>query len=113
MTRLTIAVCKIIAKRLIKSNWYHGLVSKWKKTVKEKKDVQLKCITNRRATHGYRGNEYVMEGKTIRKKKKREKNKRRIRDRENEDRKRSGQKRIMNNSKEQILLYLTKKYYVD
>ena len=113
VTRLTIAVCKIIAKRMIKSNWYHGLVRKWKRTAKKKKDVQLKCITNRRAIHGYRVNEYVMEGKTIRKKKKREKNKRRIRDRENEDRKRRGPKRIMNNSREQILLYLSKKYYVD
>ena len=70
VTRLTIGVCKIIAKRMIKRNWYHGLVRKWKKTVRKKKDVQLKCITNRRATHSYRGNEYVMEEKAIKKKKK-------------------------------------------
>ena len=91
--------------KLENNNWYHKLVKSWESRAKTEREVKLKYrgLSRMRKKRGHKKNE--------------EKDKRKHDqgkwNRYNRDGKLSGMKLIKDTSKEQVLLYLAKTYYVD
>ena len=107
VSSLTMGVCKIIIKRMTKSNWYYGLIRKWDRRINKKRALQLRYnIRNRKRKNKRK------EGEEKEKKK-------------HEDKRRKwdwyiirngglpGVNLIKDTGKEQFLFYLAKTYYVD
>jgi hypothetical protein len=107
VNEMMISISEKTIKKLENNNWYHKLVKSWESRAKTAREVKLRYrgLSRRKKRRGHKKNK--------------EKDKRKHEDEQgkwnwyNRDGKLSGMKLIKDTSKEQVLLYLAKTYYVD